>query len=184
MGWLREGRWPLPCKVERLCPPPAPRRDLFNSFPPLFIRTLVLNACRDSSSHLKYSSNVMPANFLCYSKSLIITVPNGAFGQLKFASALFELAEMFRTSQKFNNTYATPVHNISIAACYQIWKENALMRARSFPKWYSNVFLRCLNFWGSIRQVVWYMELMYMLAEGGHQWNLFKLWGFISMLFF
>ena len=108
----------------------------------------------------------MPSNFLCYSKSLIITIPNGAFGQLKFASALFELAEMFWTSQKFNNTYAAPVYNISIAACYQIWKENALMRARSFPKWYSNVFLRCLNFWGSIKQVVWYMELMYMLAEG------------------
>lgn len=177
MGWLREGRWPLPCKVERLCPPPAPRRDLFNSFPPL-----VLNACSDSVSHLKYSSNFMPSHFLCYFKYLIIIIPNGAFGQLKFASALLELAEMFWTTQKFNNTYATPVNNISIASCYQIWKENALMGAKSFPKWYSDVFLRCLNFWGT--RVVWYTELMYMLAEGGHQWNLFKLWWFISMLFF
>lgn len=182
MGWLREGRWPLPCKVERLCPPPAPRRDLFNLFPPLFMRTLVLNACSDSSSHLKYSSNVMPSNFLCYFKSLTITIPNGAFGQLKFACALSELAEIFWTNQKFNNTYATPACNISIAACYQIWKENALMGARSFPKWYSDVFLRCLKFWGT--EVVWYMELMYMLAEGGHQWNLFKLWWFISILSF
>lgn len=90
VGWLWEGRWPLPCKVKWLCsppprtPPPRPPRDWFNSFPPLFMRTLVQNACSDSNSHLKYGSDFMASHFLCCCKSLIITISNGAFGQLKF----------------------------------------------------------------------------------------------------
>lgn len=58
----------------------------------------------------------MPSNFLCYFRCLIITIPNGAFGQLKFCSALLELTDMLRISQKFKNAYTTTLYNISIAA--------------------------------------------------------------------
>lgn len=57
--------------------------ELLNSFPPLFIRTLVLNACSDGNSHLKYGSNFMPSNFLRYLESLLISIANGAFGQFE-----------------------------------------------------------------------------------------------------
>lgn len=80
VGWLWEGRWPLPCKGEWFC---------FLLWLIQLISTTVYkntwaNACSDSNSHLKYGSNFMASNFLCYFQSWIITIPNGALGPLTF----------------------------------------------------------------------------------------------------